>query len=140
MNPLPEPPLALYFLGSCLDAVEQLKVEHLQIDRKKKKDGKLEWDEDDYKKMDFTQCIPRNGQGPSKFQLLLGATEFLEKSLSDDKIKNLWQHVVHKAFNAVSTMMKCIAVTFGTKKTTIAYIDLMTSSFGDQENPDISGD
>ncbi|KAJ0985493.1 hypothetical protein J5N97_003849 [Dioscorea zingiberensis] len=48
-------PLALYFLGSCPDAVEQLKEEHIQIDRHKKKDGKLEWD--DYKKMDFTQCV-----------------------------------------------------------------------------------
>ncbi|KAH7687317.1 CheY-like protein [Dioscorea alata] len=31
--------------------------------------------------------------------IALGAAEFLEKPLSDDKIRNLWQHVVHKAFN-----------------------------------------
>ncbi|XP_059275747.1 two-component response regulator-like APRR2 isoform X1 [Lycium ferocissimum] len=32
--------------------------------------------------------------------IALGAVEFLQKPLSDDKLKNIWQHVVHKAFNA----------------------------------------
>ncbi|KAL6985815.1 Two-component response regulator-like [Sarracenia purpurea var. burkii] len=32
--------------------------------------------------------------------IALGAVEFLLKPLSDDKLKNIWQHVVHKAFNA----------------------------------------
>ncbi|XP_016571225.2 two-component response regulator-like APRR2 isoform X1 [Capsicum annuum] len=31
--------------------------------------------------------------------IALGAVEFLQKPLSDDKLKNIWQHVVHKAFN-----------------------------------------
>ncbi|KAL6979829.1 Two-component response regulator-like [Sarracenia purpurea var. burkii] len=32
--------------------------------------------------------------------IALGAVEFLLKPLSDDKLRNIWQHVVHKAFNA----------------------------------------
>ncbi|XP_028077553.1 two-component response regulator-like APRR2 isoform X2 [Camellia sinensis] len=32
--------------------------------------------------------------------ITLGAVEFLLKPLSDDKLRNIWQHVVHKAFNA----------------------------------------
>ncbi|CAN4078145.1 unnamed protein product [Withania somnifera] len=32
--------------------------------------------------------------------IALGAVEFLQKPLSDDKLKNIWQHVVHKAFSA----------------------------------------
>ncbi|XP_063944449.1 two-component response regulator-like APRR2 isoform X2 [Daucus carota subsp. sativus] len=32
--------------------------------------------------------------------IALGAVEFLRKPLSDEKIKNIWQHVLHKAFSA----------------------------------------
>ncbi|XP_015896804.2 two-component response regulator-like APRR2 [Ziziphus jujuba] len=32
--------------------------------------------------------------------IALGAVEFLRKPLSDEKLRNIWQHVVHKAFNA----------------------------------------
>lgn len=32
--------------------------------------------------------------------IALGAVEFLRKPLSEEKIKNIWQHVLHKAFNA----------------------------------------
>ncbi|KAG0449854.1 hypothetical protein HPP92_027071 [Vanilla planifolia] len=32
--------------------------------------------------------------------IALGAAEFLQKPLSDDKLRNIWQHVVHKAFSA----------------------------------------
>ncbi|XP_027914117.1 two-component response regulator-like APRR2 isoform X2 [Vigna unguiculata] len=32
--------------------------------------------------------------------IALGAVEFLNKPLSEDKLKNIWQHVVHKAFNS----------------------------------------
>lgn len=32
--------------------------------------------------------------------IALGAVEFLRKPLSEEKIRNIWQHVVHKAFNA----------------------------------------
>ncbi|KAK8471725.1 hypothetical protein PHAVU_002G004800 [Phaseolus vulgaris] len=32
--------------------------------------------------------------------IALGAVEFLSKPLSEDKLQNIWQHVVHKAFNA----------------------------------------
>ncbi|KAA8525925.1 hypothetical protein F0562_007975 [Nyssa sinensis] len=32
--------------------------------------------------------------------IALGAVEFLLKPLSEDKLRNIWQHVVHKAFNA----------------------------------------
>ncbi|XP_019057904.1 PREDICTED: two-component response regulator-like APRR2 [Tarenaya hassleriana] len=31
--------------------------------------------------------------------IALGAVEFLHKPLSDDKLNNIWQHVLHKAFN-----------------------------------------
>lgn len=30
----------------------------------------------------------------------LGAVEFLQKPLSEEKLRNIWQHVAHKAFNA----------------------------------------
>ncbi|KAF9625857.1 hypothetical protein IFM89_027634 [Coptis chinensis] len=36
----------------------------------------------------------------SKGHECLGAAEFLQKPLSEDKLRNIWQHVVHKAFNA----------------------------------------
>ncbi|CAA7406683.1 unnamed protein product [Spirodela intermedia] len=32
--------------------------------------------------------------------IALGAAEFLQKPVSEEKLKNIWQHVVHKAFNA----------------------------------------
>ncbi|XP_010275320.1 PREDICTED: two-component response regulator-like APRR2 isoform X2 [Nelumbo nucifera] len=32
--------------------------------------------------------------------IALGAAEFLQKPLSEDKLRNIWQHVVHRAFNA----------------------------------------
>ncbi|KAJ4950947.1 hypothetical protein NE237_027779 [Protea cynaroides] len=35
--------------------------------------------------------------------IALGAAEFLQKPLSEDKLNNIWQHVVHKAFNAGET-------------------------------------
>ncbi|KAJ4959587.1 hypothetical protein NE237_026698 [Protea cynaroides] len=35
--------------------------------------------------------------------IALGAAEFLQKPLSEDKLKNIWQHVVHKVFNVGGT-------------------------------------
>ncbi|KAG4117187.1 hypothetical protein ERO13_D12G213200v2 [Gossypium hirsutum] len=35
--------------------------------------------------------------------IALGAVEFLKKPLSEEKLRNIWQHVVRKAFNAVGT-------------------------------------
>ncbi|KAJ4734262.1 Two-component response regulator-like protein [Rhynchospora pubera] len=32
--------------------------------------------------------------------IALGAAEFLQKPLSEDKLRNIWQHVIHKAFNS----------------------------------------
>ncbi|XP_078437995.1 two-component response regulator-like APRR2 isoform X2 [Wolffia australiana] len=32
--------------------------------------------------------------------IALGAVEFLRKPVSEEKLKNIWQHVVHQAFNA----------------------------------------
>ncbi|CAN4099758.1 unnamed protein product [Withania somnifera] len=32
--------------------------------------------------------------------IALGAVEFLQKPISDDKLRNIWQHVVHKAFHS----------------------------------------
>lgn len=37
--------------------------------------------------------------------IALGAVEFLTKPLSEDKLKNIWQHVVHKAFNAEASAL-----------------------------------
>ncbi|XP_042440546.1 two-component response regulator-like APRR2 isoform X2 [Zingiber officinale] len=37
--------------------------------------------------------------------IALGATEFLQKPISEEKLRNIWQHVVHKAFNAGSSML-----------------------------------
>ncbi|KAK9129899.1 hypothetical protein Sjap_010386 [Stephania japonica] len=49
--------LAIYFLQACPEAVHQLREEHLQISRAKIKAGEswLNWE--DYKKMEFTQCV-----------------------------------------------------------------------------------
>lgn len=37
--------------------------------------------------------------------IALGAVEFLRKPLSEDKLRNIWQHVVHKAFNAGGSVL-----------------------------------
>ncbi|XP_057769075.1 cholesterol 22-monohydroxylase CYP90B51 [Salvia miltiorrhiza] len=50
--------LAIYFLQGCPTAVEKLREEHLDISMAKKETeegAELSWD--DYKKMDFTQCV-----------------------------------------------------------------------------------
>lgn len=40
--------------------------------------------------------------------IALGAVEFLIKPLSEEKLRNIWQHVVHKAFNATSESLKSV--------------------------------
>ncbi|KAI3502899.1 hypothetical protein L1887_31285 [Cichorium endivia] len=49
--------LAIYFLESCPTAVHQLREEHEEIAKAKKQSGEkyLSWE--DYKKMEFTQCV-----------------------------------------------------------------------------------
>ncbi|KAI4327239.1 hypothetical protein L6164_019725 [Bauhinia variegata] len=37
--------------------------------------------------------------------IALGAVEFLSKPLSEDKLRNIWQHVVHKAFNSGASVL-----------------------------------
>ncbi|XP_077235241.1 two-component response regulator-like APRR2 isoform X2 [Tasmannia lanceolata] len=37
--------------------------------------------------------------------IALGSAEFLQKPLSEDKLRNIWQHVVHKAFNAGESVL-----------------------------------
>ncbi|XP_019421093.1 PREDICTED: two-component response regulator-like APRR2 isoform X2 [Lupinus angustifolius] len=37
--------------------------------------------------------------------IALGAVEFLNKPLSEDNLRNIWQHVVHKAFNAGASVL-----------------------------------
>ncbi|CAN6486390.1 unnamed protein product [Victoria cruziana] len=37
--------------------------------------------------------------------IALGAAEFLQKPVSEDKLKNIWQHVVHKAFNTGESVL-----------------------------------
>nr|XP_019705832.1 two-component response regulator-like APRR2 isoform X2 [Elaeis guineensis] len=58
--------------------------------------------------------------------IALGAAEFLEKPLSEDKLRNIWQHVVHKAFNAggdvLSKSLKPI------KETVVSMLQLQTET------------
>ncbi|KAK2981583.1 hypothetical protein RJ640_011113 [Escallonia rubra] len=49
--------LAIYFLEGCPSAVQQLREEHIEIARSKKKSGDVELNWDDYKKMEFTQSV-----------------------------------------------------------------------------------
>ncbi|KAH8508369.1 hypothetical protein H0E87_010476 [Populus deltoides] len=49
--------LAIYFLQACPGAIQQLKEEHIEISRAKKQSGEMEMNWDDYKKMEFTQCV-----------------------------------------------------------------------------------
>ncbi|KAE8695364.1 Cytochrome P450 90B1 [Hibiscus syriacus] len=49
--------LAIYFLPGCPMAIQQLREEHLEIARAKKQSGEIELNWDDYKKMEFTQCV-----------------------------------------------------------------------------------
>ncbi|KAL0449952.1 UNVERIFIED_CONTAM: cytochrome [Sesamum latifolium] len=47
--------LAIYFLQGCPSAVQQLREEHMEIAGGKKTGRELSWEE--YKKMEFTQCV-----------------------------------------------------------------------------------
>ncbi|KAJ4714423.1 Cytochrome P450 [Melia azedarach] len=49
--------LSIYFLQGCPEAIQQLKEEHLEIARAKKRSGEMELNWEDYKKMEFTQCV-----------------------------------------------------------------------------------
>ncbi|XP_022773987.1 cytochrome P450 90B1-like [Durio zibethinus] len=49
--------LAIYFLPGCPMAIQQLREEHLEIVRAKNQSGEIELNWDDYKKMEFTQCV-----------------------------------------------------------------------------------
>ncbi|KAI3699425.1 hypothetical protein L2E82_43734 [Cichorium intybus] len=49
--------LAIYFLESCPTAVHQLREEHEEIANAKKQSGEKDLSWDDYKKMEFTQCV-----------------------------------------------------------------------------------
>ncbi|KAJ7952991.1 Cytochrome P450 [Quillaja saponaria] len=49
--------LAIYFLPGCPLAIQELQDEHIEIARAKKKSGEIELTWDDYKRMEFTQCV-----------------------------------------------------------------------------------
>lgn len=49
--------LAIYFLEGSPKAVQELREEHLAISRIKKQQGESELNWEDYKKMEFTQCV-----------------------------------------------------------------------------------
>ncbi|XP_044470610.1 cytochrome P450 90B1-like isoform X2 [Mangifera indica] len=49
--------LSIYFLQSCPAAIKQLQEEHLEIARAKKRSGEMELNWEDYKKMEFSQCV-----------------------------------------------------------------------------------
>lgn len=49
--------LAIFFLQDCPSALEQLREEHLMIARAKKQLAEKELNWEDYKKMEFTQCV-----------------------------------------------------------------------------------
>ncbi|KAE8725646.1 Two-component response regulator-like APRR2 [Hibiscus syriacus] len=65
--------------------------------------------------------------------IALGAVEFLRKPLSEEKLRNLWQHVVHKAFNAagkdISESLKPV------KKSLVSMLHLQLKS-GEAKNED----
>ncbi|XP_044470662.1 cytochrome P450 90B1 [Mangifera indica] len=49
--------LSIYFLQGCPAAIKQLQEEHLEIAIAKKQSGETELNWEDYKKMEFTQCV-----------------------------------------------------------------------------------
>lgn len=49
--------LCIYFLQGCPTAVQQLEEEHVEISKAKRELGETELSWDDYKKMEFTQCV-----------------------------------------------------------------------------------
>ncbi|XP_042494437.1 cytochrome P450 90B1-like isoform X3 [Macadamia integrifolia] len=49
--------LAIYFLQGCPRAIEQLREEHCEISRAKQQVGEFELNWDDYRRMEFTQCV-----------------------------------------------------------------------------------
>nr|CAD1832855.1 unnamed protein product [Ananas comosus var. bracteatus] len=49
--------LAIFFLEGCPKAVRELREEHFEIARKKKDCGESRLNWEDYKKMEFTQCV-----------------------------------------------------------------------------------
>ncbi|GAB4847134.1 hypothetical protein Ancab_026145 [Ancistrocladus abbreviatus] len=49
--------LSIYFLQDCPLALQQLREEHLGIARAKQESGEAELNWNDYKKMEFTQCV-----------------------------------------------------------------------------------
>ncbi|KAL9263148.1 Cholesterol 22-monohydroxylase CYP90B51-like protein [Drosera capensis] len=49
--------LAIYFLQDCPKALQQLREEHIGIAKEKQKSGETELNWNDYKKMEFTQCV-----------------------------------------------------------------------------------
>ncbi|XP_022757666.1 two-component response regulator-like APRR2 isoform X2 [Durio zibethinus] len=65
--------------------------------------------------------------------IALGAVEFLRKPLCEDKLRNIWQHVVHKAFNAkgndLSESLKPV------KESVISMLDLQLEN-GKSKNED----
>ncbi|KAL1200670.1 Two-component response regulator-like APRR2 [Cardamine amara subsp. amara] len=65
--------------------------------------------------------------------IALGAVEFLQKPLSPEKLKNIWQHVVHKAFNdggsSVSGSLKPV------KESVVSMLHLDTNMTTDEKDP-----
>ncbi|KAF8077118.1 hypothetical protein N665_1061s0019 [Sinapis alba] len=65
--------------------------------------------------------------------IALGAVEFLQKPLSPEKLKNIWQHVVHKAFNDggtnVSESLKPV------KESVVSMLHLDTDMNIDEKDP-----
>ncbi|XP_010547498.1 PREDICTED: cytochrome P450 90B1-like [Tarenaya hassleriana] len=49
--------LSIFFLQACPNAIQKLREEHLEIARGKEELGETELNWDDYKKMEFTQCV-----------------------------------------------------------------------------------
>ncbi|KAJ0232911.1 Two-component response regulator-like APRR2 [Hirschfeldia incana] len=65
--------------------------------------------------------------------IALGAVEFLQKPISPEKLKNIWQHVVHKAFNdggaSVSESLKPV------KDSDVPMLHLHTDMTVDEKDP-----
>ncbi|XP_054809470.1 two-component response regulator-like APRR2 isoform X2 [Prosopis cineraria] len=79
--------------------------------------------------------------------IALGAVEFLSKPLSEEKLRNIWQHVVHKAFNAETSVLpksqepvkESVVLQLQTDSGEHGSINLEESRFSDVEHEQSAG-
>ncbi|XP_028772858.1 two-component response regulator-like APRR2 [Neltuma alba] len=77
----------------------------------------------------------------------LGAVEFLNKPLSEEKLRNIWQHVVHKAFNtgtsvlpkSLETVKESVVLQLQTDSGEHGSLNLEESRFSDDDHEQSAG-